>query len=104
MAYKLAEALAAAAGADPQQAEEDLDLVALATVCDVVPLVGENRRLVREGVQAIARTRKPGLRALMKVASSTRARSTRAGSGSASARASTRPGGCGAPTPRSSSS
>ena len=52
-----------------QTAEEDLDLVALATVCDVVPLVGENRRIVRDGLQAIARTRKPGLRALMRVAS-----------------------------------
>ena len=69
VAYKLAQALAGAAGADPATAEEDLDLVALATVCDVVPLVGENRRIVRDGLQAIARTRKPGLRALMRVAS-----------------------------------
>ncbi|MFL5970694.1 MAG: single-stranded-DNA-specific exonuclease RecJ [Gaiellaceae bacterium] len=68
VAYKLAEALAAAAGADPGTAEEDLDLVALATVCDVVPLVGENRRIVRDGLGVIARTRKPGLRALMHVA------------------------------------
>ena len=30
-------------------ADEDLDLVALATVADVVPLLGENRRLVRQG-------------------------------------------------------
>jgi single-stranded-DNA-specific exonuclease len=69
VAYKLAEALTAAAGADPAALREDLDLVALATVCDVVPLVGENRSLVREGLAAAARTRKPGLRALMKVAS-----------------------------------
>ena len=68
VAYKLAQALAGAAGADPETAEEDLDLVALATVCDVVPLVGENRRIVRDGLQSIARTRKPGLRALMRVA------------------------------------
>jgi len=68
VAYKLAEALAAAAGSDPAEVEEDLDLVALATVCDVVPLVGENRRIVRDGLAAVARTRKPGLRALMKVA------------------------------------
>src|SRR5215208_2596281 len=65
---EVAHALARAAGADPETAEEDLDLVALATVCDVVPLVGENRRIVRDGLQAIARTRKPGLRALMRVA------------------------------------
>jgi single-stranded-DNA-specific exonuclease len=65
---KLSEALHAAAGADPAAAEEDLDLAALATVCDLVPLHGENRRIVRAGVTAIARTRKPGLRALMAVA------------------------------------
>ena len=49
-------------------ADEDLDLVALATVADVVPLQGENRRLVRAGLRALASTRKPGLRALMDVA------------------------------------
>ena len=102
VAYKLAEALTDAAGMDPAQVEEDLDLVALATVCDVVPLVGENRRIVRDGLVAIARTRKPGLRALMQVTSCDPARSTRARSASGSGRASTRPGGCAAPTPRSS--
>jgi single-stranded-DNA-specific exonuclease len=69
VAYNLAAALAAAAGADPVVADEDLDLVALATVCDVVPLVGENRSLVRDGLAAARRTRKPGLRALMRVCS-----------------------------------
>jgi len=68
VAHKLAAALLAGAGMDPRLAEEDLDLVALATVADVVPLVGENRRLVREGLRALAGTRKPGLRALMDVA------------------------------------
>jgi single-stranded-DNA-specific exonuclease len=65
---KLSEALHAAAGGDPCAAEEHLDLAALATVCDLVPLRGENRRIVREGLVALARTRKPGLRALMEVA------------------------------------
>ena len=59
---KLSEALRGSA------AEEDLDLAGLATVCDLVPLRGENRRIVREGVRALSRTRKPGLRALMAVA------------------------------------
>ena len=68
VAHKLAQALLEAAGEDPAAAAEDLDLVALATVADVVPLVGENRRLVREGLRALAGTRKPGLRALMQVA------------------------------------
>jgi single-stranded-DNA-specific exonuclease len=48
--------------------QEDLDLVALATVADVVALVGENRTLVRRGLRALAGTAKPGLRALMSVA------------------------------------
>ncbi|MBA2348700.1 MAG: single-stranded-DNA-specific exonuclease RecJ, partial [Solirubrobacterales bacterium] len=65
VAHKLAQGLLLAAGEDPAVADADLDLVALATVADCVPLVGENRRLVRAGLRAIAATRKPGLRALM---------------------------------------
>src|SRR5918993_979844 len=65
---KLSEALYAAAGRDPAEAGEDIDLASLATVCDLVPLRGENRRIVREGVVSLSRTRKPGLRALMEVA------------------------------------
>ena len=68
VAYKVAGALLEAAGLDPALADEDLDLVALATVADVVPLVGENRALVRAGLRTLAATKKPGLRALMKVA------------------------------------
>jgi len=66
--YKLARALLSASGRDPAEADTDLDLVALATVADCVPLAGENRRLVREGLAALAVTRRPGLRALMRVA------------------------------------
>src|SRR5918998_1479088 len=43
---KLSEALYAAAGRDPAEAAEDADLAALATVCDLVPLRGENRRIL----------------------------------------------------------
>ena len=64
---KLSEALYAAAGRDGAEAAEDIDLAALATVCDLVPLRGENRRIVREGLVELGRTRKPGLRALMEV-------------------------------------
>ncbi len=67
VAHKLARALLAGAGLDPAEADADLDLVALATVADCVPLVGENRRLVRAGLRAIAATGKPGLRALLRV-------------------------------------
>lgn len=65
---KLCEGLQGASGRDPELAEEHLDLAGLATVCDLVPLRGENRRIVRAGLAALARTQKPGLRALMSVA------------------------------------
>lgn len=68
VAYKLAAALLSAAGRDPAGADANLDLVALATVADCVPLRGENRRLVRAGLKALATTTRPGLRALMRVA------------------------------------
>ncbi|MGI8413355.1 MAG: single-stranded-DNA-specific exonuclease RecJ [Solirubrobacteraceae bacterium] len=62
VAFKLALALGAST------VTEDVELVALATVADLVPLQGENRRLVREGLVALANTSKPGLQALMAVA------------------------------------
>ena len=48
--------------------EVDLDLVALATVADLVPLTGENRALVRRGLAEARRARRPGMRALSAVA------------------------------------
>ena len=47
---------------------ELLDLVALGTIADVVPLVGVNRILVRAGLDELAASRRPGLRALKRVA------------------------------------
>jgi single-stranded-DNA-specific exonuclease len=61
VAHKLAEALGAST------VQDDLELVALATVADLMPLVGENRRLVREGLVQMAGTERPGMRALMAV-------------------------------------
>ncbi len=61
VAFKLAQALEA------PTAPEDLELVALATVADLMPLRGENRRLVREGLAALRNTSKPGLKALLEV-------------------------------------
>ena len=46
----------------------DLDLVALATVADVVPLVGENRSLVKRGLEEVRRAKRPGMRALLAAA------------------------------------
>lgn len=62
VAWKLASALR------EEEAVEHLDLVALATVADVVPLIGENRSLVKRGLAEIRRSRRPGLRALMAAA------------------------------------
>lgn len=45
-----------------------LDLVALATVCDVMPLVGLNRALVAQGLKVMARRARPGIAALLDVA------------------------------------
>jgi len=50
------------------EGEQDLDLVALATVADVVPLVGENRALVKRGLAEMRRVRRVGLRALIEAA------------------------------------
>src|SRR4051794_14137328 len=63
--YKLGQALL---GADADALRRHLDLVGVATIADVVPLVGENRSLATAGLRALARTQKPGLQALMKVA------------------------------------
>ncbi|MEE2698765.1 MAG: single-stranded-DNA-specific exonuclease RecJ [Pseudomonadota bacterium] len=41
-----------------------LDIVALGTICDVVPLIGLNRALVRQGLKVMGRRKNPGLRAL----------------------------------------
>lgn len=68
VAHKVVAALFQLAGRDPADADRDLDLVALATVADCVPLVDENRRLVRAGLRRLASTERPGLRALMRVA------------------------------------
>src|SRR3954449_12350082 len=63
--YKLGQALL---GVDSPFLEQQLDLVALATIADVVPLLDENRHLVTRGLRTLARTQKPGLRALMRSA------------------------------------
>jgi single-stranded-DNA-specific exonuclease len=48
--------------------KDALDLVALGTIADVVPLVGANRTLVRWGLEVLAKSRRPGVRALKRVA------------------------------------
>src|SRR5205823_6425823 len=63
--YKLGQALF---GVDSEIPKRHLDVVGLATIADVVPLLNENRTLATAGLRALARTQKPGLRALMRAA------------------------------------
>jgi single-stranded-DNA-specific exonuclease len=63
--WKLAQALL---GAEHPFLDRHIDLVALATVADVVPLVDENRALALLGLRRLAQTQKVGLQALMRVA------------------------------------
>jgi single-stranded-DNA-specific exonuclease len=55
-------------GAFDIRLKDYLDLVAMGTIADLVPLVGENRVLARHGLQILETTRRPGLLALMNVA------------------------------------
>ena len=67
VAAKLAEAMEREIAGDESGGIRDLDLVALATVADLVPLTGENRFLVRRGLAQIRRAPRPGLLALMAI-------------------------------------
>ncbi|MBT8038014.1 MAG: single-stranded-DNA-specific exonuclease RecJ [Verrucomicrobiae bacterium] len=66
--FKLAHALLKRRPCDDFDLKDYLDLVAMATVSDIVPLVDENRLLVKHGLKRMGMTQKPGLRALMDVA------------------------------------
>jgi single-stranded-DNA-specific exonuclease len=69
VAYKVLQALAARLGLDPAATiEKHLDLVALGTICDIVPLVDENRIFAKKGVERMKETENLGLRMLLAVA------------------------------------
>ena len=72
VAYKLAQALLREARACkmPVHVEEPslLDLVAIGTVADLAPLIGENRHLVQRGLEVVNEARREGVRALLRVA------------------------------------
>ena len=72
VALKLAEALMTSLGWERARRERLIDsllkLVAIATVADVVPLTGENRVIVKRGLEGLDRVTNPGLRALLDVA------------------------------------
>ncbi|HEX9106954.1 MAG TPA: single-stranded-DNA-specific exonuclease RecJ, partial [Longimicrobiales bacterium] len=68
VAFKLCQALADRRGLDKEWLWYHLDLVALATVADLVPLTGENRVFVRYGLKLLRESRHAGVRALVRSA------------------------------------
>ena len=66
--FKLCHALLKTRPAPSFDLKANLDLVALGTVADIVPLHKENRILVQRGMEEIARSKRPGVRKLMEVA------------------------------------
>jgi single-stranded-DNA-specific exonuclease len=68
IAYKIAEALSVERLTSNVKLENYLDLVALGTVADLAPLTGENRVLVRKGLEQIRQTTRQGLFSLANVA------------------------------------
>jgi single-stranded-DNA-specific exonuclease len=71
VAFKVCEALVGA-GEGREDLLWELDLVALATIADLVPLTGENRVLARYGMRVLAHTRNTGLAALLDESGSNR--------------------------------
>jgi single-stranded-DNA-specific exonuclease len=65
IAYKLVQALVRLGMRMPLRGRDLLDVVALGTVTDMGPLYGENRVLVRAGLESINATQRPGLKALI---------------------------------------
>jgi single-stranded-DNA-specific exonuclease len=68
VAFKVAQALYRRLQQNEEELEEHLDLVALGTSADIVPLINENRILTKFGIRQIVRTTKPGLKKLIFVA------------------------------------
>ena len=69
VAFKLCAGLSGTLGLSlPNYYRGFLDLAALGTIADVMPLVGENRIIARHGLERLADTRKIGIQALMRAA------------------------------------
>jgi single-stranded-DNA-specific exonuclease len=64
LGFKLVQATLARRDEDPEAAFDYLDLLGISTASDIVPLYGENRILMAEGLRALQNSERPGLRAL----------------------------------------
>lgn len=67
LAFKMTQVTFEILGKPASLADQYLDLVAISTVCDIMPLVGENRILVREGLNLLRTSKHPGLASLISV-------------------------------------
>ncbi|MBE2180887.1 MAG: single-stranded-DNA-specific exonuclease RecJ [Chthoniobacterales bacterium] len=69
LVFKLCHGIQKITGRRDPDLRDFLDLAAMGTICDLAPLRGENRVIVRHGLARLSQTRWKGLRALMEVAS-----------------------------------
>jgi len=65
LAYKMIQVTLEALAKPVDLADEYLGLVAISTVCDIMPLTGENRILVREGLNVLRTSKHPGIQTLI---------------------------------------
>jgi single-stranded-DNA-specific exonuclease len=70
VAYKVIQSLMSSLGKE-EHMEAQMDLVALGTVADMVPLIGENRYLVKQGIKALNTNNRPGIREIISKANLT---------------------------------
>lgn len=66
--FKLVQGIAQRNGIAPSELEPLLDLVAVSTACDIVPVTGENRVLTHFGLKRVNQDPRPGIRAMMQMA------------------------------------
>ena len=66
--FKVLSAIVKRLGLDENEYLKYLDIAAVGTIADIVPLVGENRIITANGLELLAKTKNEGLKALMKVA------------------------------------
>ena len=76
VAFRLAQATTTALSLDPRKLDDLLEFVAISTVADIMPLQGENRILVREGLKRLRESERPGIQALASIAKRNLAQAT----------------------------
>ncbi len=72
VAFKFTQAISQSRGLSAEQALQNMDLAAIGTAADIVQVTGENRVIVSEGLKLIGQGKRPGIKALKKVAGITR--------------------------------